>query len=220
VTAVPPRRILVVEDHDAMRTLLGGTLRSLGFEVEAVSDARSAIRQMDRFDPDGVVLDIDLGSRPNGVELSHLLRTLAPHLGIVFFTNYPSPQQARGGADLPERSGFVNKESLSDAAELRAAIDASLSDDLPPTNISPDADANPLAALTPTQLAVLADVATGYTNAEIAVRRDSSVSATERLIARIFAALGVANDSRHNARVVATRIYLRHASVAEMSPAP
>ncbi len=55
MTPIPTRRILIVEDHDAMWTLLGGTLRSLGFEVEAVSDARAAIRQMDLFDPYGVV---------------------------------------------------------------------------------------------------------------------------------------------------------------------
>jgi DNA-binding NarL/FixJ family response regulator len=203
-----------------MRTLLTGTLRSLGFEVEAVGDARAAIRQIDRFDPDGVVLDVDLGSRPNGVELGHLLRTLAPHLGIVFFTNYPSAEQARGGTDLPERSGFVNKDTLSDAEELRSAINASLSDDLPPARITPDAEANPLATLTPAQLGVLSEIAKGYTNSEIASRRGSSLGATERLIARTFQALEIPNDGRVNSRVLATRIYLRHGSASEMSPAP
>lgn len=203
-----------------MRTLLRGTLTSLGFQVEAVGDARSALRQIDMFDPDGVVLDIDLGSRPNGVELAFLLRTLAPHLGVVFFTNYPSPQQARGGADLPERSGFVNKDTLSDAEELRSAINASLSDVLPPAQITPDAESNPLASLTPAQLGVLSEVAKGYTNSEIANRRGSSLGATERLIARTFQALGLPSDGRVNSRVLATRIYLRHGSASEMSPAP
>jgi DNA-binding NarL/FixJ family response regulator len=220
VSAFPTRRILIVEDHDSVRALLGGTLRSLGFEVSAVADARSAIRQLDAFDPDGVVLDIDLGARPTGVELGHLLRTLAPHLGIVFFTNYPSPDQARGGADLPERSGFVNKNSLVEAEELRAAIDASLSDHLPPAEISPSPKDNPLGALTPAQLGVLADIAAGYTNSEIARRRDASVSATERLIARTFQALHIPTEGSRNPRVVATRLYVKHASVAEMSPAP
>jgi DNA-binding NarL/FixJ family response regulator len=68
-------------------------------------------------------------------------------------------------------------------------------------------------------MGVLADVAAGYTNVEIATRRGSSVRATERMIARTFEALGLSEDPTHNPRVVAAMLYARHAGIpAEARP--
>ncbi len=74
--------------------------------------------------------------------------------------------------------------------------------------------------LTRRQLEVLADVAEGYTNAQIAQRRGRSLSSTEQLVARTFEALGIPDDASRNPRVLAARIYLRHSSISEVSPAP
>jgi len=209
-----------VEDNASVRALLEGTVRGLGFDVETVADSRSAITSADRFDPDAAILDVDLGHRPNGIELGHLLRTRASHLGIVFFTHYPSASLAKGPLDLPVGSAFVNKSSLSNAEELRLAIESTLSDVSEPLTVAPAETDNPLAGLTRRQLEVLSDVAAGYSNSQIAERRDRSLSATERLVARTFSALGIPHDSTRNPRVLATRIYLRHSSIHEVSPAP
>jgi len=203
-----------------VRTLLEGTVRSMGFEVEAVADSRTAIIAANRFDPDAVILDVDLGDRPNGVELGHLLRMHATHLGIVFFTHYPSPSLAKGDLSLPTGSAFVNKSALSNTEELRTAIESTLSDFTDPVVVTPQATDNPLMQLTRRQLEVLSDVASGYSNSEIAERRGRSLSATERLAARTFTALGIPQDSSRNPRVLATRIYLRNSSIPEVSPAP
>lgn len=216
----PPRRVLIVEDNASVRALLEAAVQGMGFEVLAVADSRSAIPAANSFDPDAVILDVDLGSRPNGVELGHVLRMRAPHLGIVFFTHYPSRALARGDLDLPEGSAFVNKTALSEPAQLLAAIESTLSDHAEPSTIAPKASANPLAGLTRRQLEVLSDVASGYTNAQIAERRGRSLSATEQLVARTFLALGITDDGDRNTRVLATRIYLRHSSIPEVSPAP
>jgi two-component system, OmpR family, response regulator len=51
-------RVLVVDDErDSVTTLLV-ILRSEGYEVEGVYDGFAAIRQLDEFDPDAIVLDI------------------------------------------------------------------------------------------------------------------------------------------------------------------
>ena len=215
-----PRRILIVEDNASVRALLEGAVRGMGFEVMAVPDSRTAIVASGDFDPDAVILDIDLGDRPNGVELGHLLRMHSAHLGIIFFTHYPSRSLAKGELDLPTRSAFVNKTSLSDVEQLRSAVESTLSDSTKPVTVGPRDTDNPLVRLTRRQLEVLSDIASGYTNAQIAERRGRSLSATERLVARTFGALGIPDDSSRNSRVLATRIFLRHSSVAEVSPAP
>jgi len=218
-TKRPLRRALVVEDNAALRALITGAVASLGFDVDTVADARAALRAFAQGDPDLLIADVDLGSRPNGIELAHILRSQAPYIGVVFLTHYPTPESAAQQLVLPERSAFVNKSSLTDLADLARSIESALSDEGTPESIVAGTDVNPLAALTPGQMGVLADVAAGYTNAEIAVRRGSSVRATERMIARTFDALGLADDPTHNPRVVAAMLYARHAGIpAETRP--
>jgi DNA-binding NarL/FixJ family response regulator len=218
-TKRPLRRALVVEDNAALRALITGAVASLGFDVDTVADARAALRAFAQGDPDLLIADVDLGSRPNGIELAHILRSQAPYIGVVFLTHYPTPESAAQQLVLPERSAFVNKSSLTDLADLARSIESVLSDEGTPESIVASTEVNPLAALTPGQMGVLADVAAGYTNAEIAVRRGSSVRATERMIARTFDALGLADDPTHNPRVVAAMLYARHAGIpAETRP--
>lgn len=220
VVSLPLRRVLIVEDNASVRALLEAAVHGMGFEVQAVADSRAAIRAAGAFDPDAAILDVDLGDRPNGIELGHLLRVHAPHLGIVYFTHYPSPSLAKGELDLPSGSAFVNKTSLSEPHELLRAIESTLSDHVEPVIVVPGEVRNPLVRLTRRQLEVLADVAEGYTNAQIAERRGRSLSATEQLVARTFEALGIPDDASRNPRVLAARIYLRHSSIPEVSPAP
>ncbi len=218
-TKRPLRRALVVEDNAALPALITGAVASLGFDVDTVADARAALRAFAQGDPDLLIADVDLGSRPNGIELAHILRSQAPYIGVVFLTHYPTPESAAQQLVLPERSAFVNKSSLTDLADLARSIESALSDEGTPESIVASTEVNPLAALTPGQMGVLADVAAGYTNAEIAVRRGSSVRATERMIARTFDALGLADDPTHNPRVVAAMLYARHAGIpAETRP--
>lgn len=209
----PLRHALVVEDSASLRALITGAVTSLGFVVEAVADAKAAMRIFPSLDPDVLIADVDLGSRPNGVELAHILRSQAPYLGVVFLTHFPTPESAAQHLVLPERSSFVNKSSLTDLSDLARSIETALSDDGEPAQIVAEEAVNPLVVLTAGQLAVLADIAAGYTNAEIAERRGSSLRATERMIVRTFDALGLSDDPTHNPRVVAAMMYARHAGL-------
>ncbi len=74
-------------------------------------------------DPDVLVTDIDLGTRPNGVELAHVVRSLSPGCAIVFLTNYPSEAAF---SELPAGSTFVNKSSLDSVDGLINAVNSTL----------------------------------------------------------------------------------------------
>jgi DNA-binding NarL/FixJ family response regulator len=62
-------------------------------------------------------------------------------------------------------------------------------------------------AISETQAEILRLLAEGYTNAAIAVRRGTSLRATEALVQRTFSTLGLKNDEDFNPRVLAVRMW-------------
>jgi hypothetical protein len=133
------------------------------------------------------------------VELAHILRAQAPYIGVVFLTHYPSPAAAAHTMVLPERAAFLNKSILTDLSELAQCIESSLSDVGEPMQMIATQESNPLAILTPGQMATLADIAAGLT--------------TERMVTRMFEALGLSDDPQHNPRVKAAMMYARYAGL-------
>lgn len=141
------RRVLVVEDQPLMRALVGDTLTHAGFVVRTAGSAVEALTEFDGFDPDLLVTDIDLGVRPNGVDLANIVTVKAPHCAIVFLTNYPNASTAPGSAGVPPKSLFVDKAAVQSADQLIGVVEAALteteppalgSDRTPPCRASPD----------------------------------------------------------------------------------
>ena len=215
VTPASPRTVLLVEDHPLMRALVERSLQDDGFVVESVDTSRRAIREFEAIDPDVLVTDIDLGDRPNGVELATLLRAQAPYLGVVFLTNYTSLDALESSVKPPEHAAFVHKGSVEHAGQLRQAIDSALDDSSAALVLAARQDDDPIARLSSTQLSVLRQIAEGWNNAEIASQRGVTLRSAERLITRTFEALGINGDDRRNARVTATRMYIRAYGVPE-----
>jgi DNA-binding NarL/FixJ family response regulator len=211
-----PRTVLLVDDHAMMRGLLTESLEAAGFRVIGVESARQAIKEFDLVDPDALVVDIELGDRPNGVDLAVMLRAQAPYLGVVFLTNYPSIDQVEGGFQPPLGASFLHKGTLGNSSTLVAAIEASLDDAAVPITVNADLHEHPLGYLSAQQMAVLRLIAEGCSNAEIAERRRITVRSAERLVSRTFTALGIDDDARVNPRVAATRIYVRAFGVPEV----
>ena len=69
-----PSRVVVVDDEDKIRELLGAYFRSDGFEVLEASDGEEALEVCERSNPDLVVLDVMLPGI-DGVEVLRRLRT-------------------------------------------------------------------------------------------------------------------------------------------------
>jgi DNA-binding response OmpR family regulator len=79
-------RLLVVEDDDSLRDLLGAALAREGWEVEAVADAEGGERAVEQFAPDVVILDIRLGDGPDGLTLARRIRS-SSDIPFVFLTD-------------------------------------------------------------------------------------------------------------------------------------
>ncbi|NKS64690.1 response regulator [Rhodococcus hoagii] len=202
------RRALVVEDQPLMRSLVADALRHAGFEVHDRPSASTALADLDEIDPDVLVTDIDLGSRPNGMEMATIVHARAPHCATVFLTNYPRASIAPGEG-VPAGSVFLDKVALESVEQLVAAVESALAEKpLPPRHL-PDGPDAALAHLTRTQLDVLRCIALGWSNAEIARRRASSLRSVEKMVTRTFDALGVNHNPDINPRVAAAQLYVR-----------
>ena len=208
-SAKPTRSVLLVEDTTALRTLLASALETSGFDVTACASANDAIKAFPKADPDALIADIDLGDRPNGVELATILRAQAPYLAIVFVTNYPSTKAFARTVAPPPRYALLQKDLLQSTDQLIEVVESALSDAVDPKVIMRDDPDNPLGKLTASQLEIVRLVAAGLTNAEIAERRGSSLRAAERIVTRAFEVLDVNDDPQHNPRVVVANLYTK-----------
>ena len=69
-------RILIVEDEGLFRDMLKISLNAIpNMEViDAVSDGEAAIEAANRLKPDVALMDIELGSEPNGISAGRAIK--------------------------------------------------------------------------------------------------------------------------------------------------
>lgn len=200
------RRIVVVDDEPILRTLVSDRLKAIGFEAWPASDAFEAKSLVVLHDPDALVVDLDLGRGPNGIELILSLQKSNPHLGFVLMTNFtPSKWEMSSASNL----SYVQKKDVSNFAILTEALEEvllNLPTDRRSFNKLP---ASKLDKISKRQLETLALISQGLSNGEVASRLGVSVGAIEQTMKRIYAALGIVGTSGVSRRVVASGIYVK-----------
>lgn len=202
------RRAMLVEDDAFTRALLAEVITGAGFEVLECESAREASDGFDDFDPDVLVVDVQLAQPPNGMQLAQALHARAPYLGIVVVSQYPGPAATGVVTGLPPGAAFVHKGQVDSSNVVLRAIESVLSDDVPPVMREADPHAAPIARCSAVQIELLRMLALGYSNERIARERGTGMRAVEQLIHRTYARLGVQGDSDANARVQAVRAYV------------
>ncbi len=80
--------ILLVEDNPEVANASTGLLEQLGYHVRWVSDASSALKEIERDDIDAVVSDIVMPGNIDGVKLAETIRKTRPNLPILLVTGY------------------------------------------------------------------------------------------------------------------------------------
>ena len=83
-------RILIVEDEGLFRDMLKISLGSLpNMEVVgAVSHGGAAIEAANRLMPDVVLMDIELGSEPNGIAAGKAIKEENSDVGIIVLSGH------------------------------------------------------------------------------------------------------------------------------------
>ena len=211
---VESRRLLLVEDEPMVAALLQETLEAAGYEVLTAYSALEAKSRAKLFDPDVAILDINLGGGPSGVDLSFLLHKSYPGIALALLTKHPDLRTAGfNKEDVPPGCGFIRKDMVTNSQHILEAIESVIASQ---EGFRQDRDpSGPLGNLTSTQVKALRLVAQGYTNAEIAKRRNTSVRAVEQLLATVFTNLEIDVEGPINPRVEAVRKFISAAGTPE-----
>jgi PAS domain S-box-containing protein len=87
------RRVLVVDDNVDAAAMLAALIRQLGHQVEIVHDGSAALRAVEGYRPEVILLDIGMPGM-NGFEVAQRLRELGrvPRLRLVAVTGWGKPE--------------------------------------------------------------------------------------------------------------------------------
>ena len=208
--------VLIVEDEGLFRDMLKISLSSIpDLEVvAAVSDGASAIEAAKRLLPDVVLLDIELGSDPNGIAAGREIKEDNHSIGIIVL----SAHREREYLNLVTKDEYTGwsyllKQSVSDASALVRAIEGSASglvvmDPSVVDSMRPQSG-SVTAGLTPRQQEVLGMMAQGYNNSAIAEKLVLGTKSVENYINAIYQELTLSHDSSLHPRVQAVLSYIR-----------
>lgn len=88
------RRVMIVDDHDDLRTSVARLVRSFGHEVVVAADGSTALSLAETFQPECVIVDLSMPGM-NGIELGRRLRLRFPpaQLRLIALSGY-------AGADM------------------------------------------------------------------------------------------------------------------------
>ena len=213
-------RVLVVDDEPLFRELVTSALSATGSieVVGAVGRGLDAIGMAERTAPDVVVMDIELGSEPDGIRAAHQIKAANPAIGIVIVSMHrerqylaaiPS-QRAAGWSFLLKRSIREPQtlvRAIEGAARGLVTMDPAVLEDLRPRRRSA------LERLSDEQISMLAKMSAGYTDAAIARDLGVNESFVRRVVESVYRTLGVDGDGEGaDPRVRAALLYMRETS--------
>ncbi len=89
-------RLVVVEDDDSIRDLLGAGLRFAGYEVQTVANGAGALQLITDTRPDLVILDVNLPDM-DGFEVCRRLRAAGDGVPVIFLTARRDTDDMRAG---------------------------------------------------------------------------------------------------------------------------
>jgi DNA-binding NarL/FixJ family response regulator len=208
---------LIVEDNDALRRALTVGLEDTGavHVAGAVASGEEALALCPAGPPGVVLMDVALAGEINGIEATVALRREYPRLPVVFYSIQDDDAYYRAflRSGILSHYAYVRKSNyllpesivplLRDAAAGRSFIDPEIEARVQEVRHQDEYD--PLALLEPNERAVVALLAQGLTNEQIAARlgfRDKR--AVSRTNGQVYAAWRL-NDTPTDEKVARTR---------------
>ncbi len=202
-----PLRVLIVDDHDEFRTGLEALLASTpGVEVVgAARDGHEGVRSALDLQPDVVLMDLHM-PRLNGVEATRRIVGSSPHIGVVVLTMMEDEDSVFAAVRAGAR-GYLLKGAR--RAEIIRAIEAVGAGEVifgPAIAVrmtgyfkgvrTPREAAQLFPQLTDRERDILARIAAGKENMEIARELDVSIKTVRNHTSNIFTKLQVAHRAQ------------------------
>ena len=197
-------RVLLADDHEVVRVGIKALLASAD-DLEVAGEAATAaeaVREAARLEPDVVVLDVRLPDG-SGVEACREIRDRRRETRVIMLTSY-ADDEALFAAIMAGAAGYLLKQAR--GRELIAAIRSvhaggSLLDPAVTGQVlerlrrPPAAEADPFAELSDQERRILAQMAEGKTNREIADEVFLSDKTVKHYVSSILRKLQVARRS-------------------------
>jgi two-component system, NarL family, nitrate/nitrite response regulator NarL len=198
-------RVLIVDDHQLVRTGLRMLIESQpGMKVVGkASNAAEALALAASQAPTVILLDIDLGTE-NGLDLLPELRETAPDGRVLIVTGVKDIEMHRraahlgaAGLVLKEHSAAVLLKAIRKVHEGEVWLDrsmiGSLLHEMTQANNKTDPDDEKISSLTTRERGVIALIAEGLKNRQIAERLFISETTVTHHLSSIFSKLGVSD---------------------------
>jgi DNA-binding NarL/FixJ family response regulator len=195
-----PARVLIADDHDLAREGLRALLERAGgyLIVAEASTGEEALALAAEHSPDLALLDIRYaGGGIDGLEVARRLSEAAPAIGVVLITMHDSADYVRAAIGAGAR-GFLAKDAPRGEVLAALALVSAGGVAFPPAlmrrAVTEDRASPVLAAikrLTPREREVLAALATGGTNKEIALALGITPGTVKTHVERLIGKLGV-----------------------------
>ncbi|MEU9853911.1 response regulator transcription factor [Streptomyces sp. NPDC047974] len=211
-------RVVLAEDGVLLREGLIGLLARFGHEVvAAVGDAEALRAAVAVHDPDVVLTDVRMppGFQDEGLRAAVALRAERPGLPVLVLSQYVQRDYAADLLDSGDGTGvgYLLKDRVGQVEEF---VDALARVAAGGTVVDPEVvrqllrrRRDPLAALTPREREVLALVAEGHSNGEVARRLVVTEAAVGKHIGNILAKLDLPPAEDTHRRVLAVLAYLQ-----------
>ena len=191
--AIPTRiRILVVDDHPAIRRGLAATLDPEP-DLEVIGCAATSqqgIEMSRAMEPDVTLMDLALRDGCGGIEAIREIRLDSPAAKIIVFSAFAAEedvyQALRSGAVTFLTKNVSDRELIQTIRDVHAGMRP-----IPPEIAQRLADRIGEPSLTPREIDVLNHVARGLRNKEIAAALSISEQTTQAHLRNIFFKLGV-----------------------------
>lgn len=200
-----PIRVLIVDDHPIVRRGLHSLLCSYP-DIKIIgeaTDGTSALAMIADLSPDVMLLDIQMAG-VDGIEITGRILRAAPQIKIIILTAYDNDEYIVG-AFRAGAYAYLLKNSLDETVvetirlvhSGKRLLSPSLMDQLlRQFHILAQTQAQHQHQLSPDDIRVLALIANGATNEEIAKETHWSESTVKRKIEEISATLGARNRAQ------------------------
>ena len=186
-------KVLIIDDHAILRMGLTALLNSKK-DIEVVGDAASGaagIRKAVKLKPDVVIVDLVMPDM-DGVETTRQMLEKDPTAKVMILTTFGTADGISHALEAGARGAVMKNVEFT---ELVAAIKAVAAGG---RAISPEierilATEPPIPELSPRQAEILASLARGLSNVDIATQLGISLNMVKEHTSSLFAKLGVAN---------------------------
>ena len=205
-------RVFLLDDHELVRRGLRDLLEDAGFEVVGeAGTAQQAMARIPALRPDVCVLDARLPDG-SGIDVCRDVRSIDPTIRALILTSYDD-DEALFAAIMAGAAGYVLKQvgsnDLVDAIR-HVAAGRSLLDPIVTTRVlermrtATSGEPDELASLTDQERKILALIAEGLTNRQIAERMFLAEKTVKNYVSSVLAKLGL--ERRTQAAVLASKL--------------